>query len=89
MRRHCIDVGRLHIFWSDRVSWKQGFFNAQVVEHNAYPQWGRDRIESGERLNYRCDYIVVGFKVGTRGLCFHWWPIKGRLRPTEAQRVSR
>lgn len=79
---HFKDVGRLHVFWSNSVSWKQGLVSFKVVEHNAYPMWGRRAIESGERLFYRNDFFSLSFMIGSRGIVFHWHP-RSRKRPTE------
>ena len=88
--RHSLNVNRLHIFWSSSVSWKMGIFKAKIVENNAYPMWGRSKIESGERLFYRNDFFSVSFKIGTYGFNFHWYPrYQGRKRPTQSKEDRR
>lgn len=63
---------RLHIYISNNVSWKQGL-RFQIAPHNTYPHYGRDKVESGERLFYWNDYYVLTYCRGARGITIHWY----------------
>lgn len=71
-----IDKGKLHVWWSNQVKWKQGLVSLRRAQSHVYPMYGRPSVERGERVFWYAEYYVLSLKYKSRGITFHWYPHK-------------
>lgn len=66
----------VQFFKSSNVSWKQGLVRLQRATWHSCMQWGWPSINSGEHFAEWFDYWVLSLRVGSRGVCWQWYPAR-------------